>query len=189
MDNTLFSTAMMKVDPVIEHVSWDNMSKLTPCIEWDVRALTNHLINELAWIAPLVQGKTIKEVGDSLDGDLIKGNAKDSWTSYCEQASNAMVDADPDATAHLSYGDKSAQAYVNEVAADMIIHGWDLAQALGLDYDLDDKTVALVEKATKDIMAMAREGGYVGKELTVADGATPMDKLLACYGRKNEWKS
>jgi len=189
MDNNLFSTAMMKVDPVIEKVSESNLHNPTPCKEWDVEALTNHLINELAWITPLLEGKTIKDVGDKLDGDLIKGNAGNSWTRYCKQASAAMVVTDPASIAHLSYADKPAQAYVDEVAADIIIHGWDLAQALGIDYDIDDKTAEAVTNATKDIMNMARTGGYVGEEVKTTEDASAMEKLLACYGRKNDWKA
>ena len=43
----------------------------TPCTEWDVRALVNHVIGEELWTVPLVDGATIEEVGDRFDGDLL----------------------------------------------------------------------------------------------------------------------
>lgn len=43
----------------------------TPCADWDVRQLVNHVVGEDRWTKPLVQGLTIAEVGDALDGDLL----------------------------------------------------------------------------------------------------------------------
>lgn len=188
MDNELFSAAMILTDKVISGVSGENLNKPTPCSEWDVEKLVNHMLNELAWIAPLIEGKTIAEVGDSLDGDLIKGKAAVSWLDYCTAASEAMAKADPKAIAHLSYADKSNQAYVDEVSADLIVHGWDLAQALGMDYVIDDKTAAAVLKATEDVMPLGRRGGLIGEEVKVPEGASAMDKMLAIYGRSANWR-
>ena len=43
----------------------------TPCTDWDVRALVNHVVGEDRWVVPLLEGRTIAEVGDALDGDLL----------------------------------------------------------------------------------------------------------------------
>ncbi len=189
MDNTLFSTAMMMVDKVIDKVKEENFDKPTPCTEWNVKELTNHLLYELAWIKPLLEGRTIENVGDEFEDDLIDGNANNAWLKHCRAASAQMVRTDPNSIAHLSYADKTAQAYVDEAAADIIIHGWDLAQALGLEFKIDDKTVAAIRKATADVMKGARDSGYVAKELEVSDDASEQDKLLAYYGRSTNWKS
>ena len=183
MDNGLFSTAMMLTDKVVAQVNEANLHKPTPCTEWDVEKLTNHMLVELVWLAPLLEGKTIAEVGSKYDGDLLNGDAGAAWLQYCREASAAMQTADPAAMAHLSYADKSNQAYVDEVAADIIVHGWDLAQALGVEYMLDDKTCDAVLAAAKDVLPMAREGGMVAPEVTVDQNSSKMEKLLAAYGR------
>ena len=41
----------------------DDWSKPTPCSEWNVRALVNHVVSEDRWTKPLVEGMTIAEVG------------------------------------------------------------------------------------------------------------------------------
>ena len=43
----------------------------TPCTEWDVRTLVNHVAGEYLWVPEMLAGKTIADVGDRLDGDLL----------------------------------------------------------------------------------------------------------------------
>ena len=43
----------------------------TPCTEWSVRELVNHVVAEELWTAPLLRGKTIREVGSQFDGDVL----------------------------------------------------------------------------------------------------------------------
>ena len=43
----------------------------TPCADWDVRALVRHVVEEERWVAPLLRGETIEEVGDRFAGDLL----------------------------------------------------------------------------------------------------------------------
>jgi ketosteroid isomerase-like protein len=43
----------------------------TPCAEWSVRGLVNHVVGEDLWTKPLLEGRTIADVGDALGGDLL----------------------------------------------------------------------------------------------------------------------
>jgi Mycothiol maleylpyruvate isomerase N-terminal domain len=61
----------------------------TPCIDWDVRALLHHIVEEELWAPPLFAGRTIGEVGDSLSGDLLGDHPVRTF----EQASAAAVEA------------------------------------------------------------------------------------------------
>lgn len=189
MDDKLFHKSTHMVGAVMRELRDTDMTKPTPCTEWNVHELVNHMVNEIAWIAPLLEGKTIAEVGKRLDGDLLQGKPWAAWQEYAAEAGRAVMATAPDAVAHLSYADKPAEAYVNEVAADLIIHGWDLAQALGKTYEIDAATTEAVRQATADIMPIARKGGYVGEALAADESASPQQKLLADYGRSSNWSA
>jgi len=46
-------------------------SDISDCDDWTVRELVNHVVSGNWWAEALAGGKTIAEVGDELDGDLL----------------------------------------------------------------------------------------------------------------------
>ena len=81
----------------------------TPDTEWDVTDLVQHLVYEQLWVPPLLAGKTIAEVGDAFDGDVLGDDPQRAWTSAAAAAQAAF--AEPGAlerTVHLSFGDVPA---------------------------------------------------------------------------------
>jgi uncharacterized protein (TIGR03086 family) len=187
VEDHLFHRALHMVDAVMRQVVPEDMDKPTPCTEWDVRALANHITYEVAWVEPLLQGKTINEVGKSLDGDLLGDKPLESWHEFMVAAMNATNMASPDAVVHLSYADKSAQAYLDEVGGDIIIHGWDLAKGINTNFLIDDDTCRAVTSSTNDVMPLGRDSGLVAEALVVNESASAMEKLLASYGRDINW--
>jgi len=52
----------------------DQWSDSTPCEDWDVRTLVNHLVTGNEWAAELAAGTTIAEFGDRIGrGELVPG--------------------------------------------------------------------------------------------------------------------
>ena len=47
-------------------VSDDQWADATPCVDWDVRGLVNHVTYEDLWTVPLMRGATIEEVASLL---------------------------------------------------------------------------------------------------------------------------
>ena len=84
---------------------------------------------------PLMNGRTIEDVGDSLDGDLLGDDPVGTGTALCRRGRHRRSPsgcrrAEP---VHLSYGEESGEEYVRQLAADHLIHAWDLAAATGGD--------------------------------------------------------
>ncbi|HEX9695054.1 MAG TPA: TIGR03086 family metal-binding protein [Actinomycetota bacterium] len=156
----------------------------TPCTEWDARALVNHVINEVMWVPLLVEGKTIEQVGSSLDGDLLGDDALAAWDAAVASAIAEI--SKPDAmqrVVHLSMGETPADEYVNQVASDLAIHMWDVARAVGADERIDPELVALAAATFGPMFDGARKAGVFADEVLVPDDADPQTKLLAMSGR------
>jgi uncharacterized protein (TIGR03086 family) len=168
----------------LRSVPGDGWHSSTPCDAWDVHALVNHVVNELRWAPPLLAGRTIADVGDSLDGDLLGDDPVAAWDAAAEEAvaaARALGTADP--AVHLSYGDSPASAYLAELTSDVILHTWDLARAAGVDDRLDPGLVAFADGVLRPSVDAWRAAGAFGPEVDVPPDADPQDRLLAATGR------
>lgn len=169
----------------VESIADNQWNDPTPCTEWDVRALVNHLVSENAWIPPILAGRTIGDVGTSLDGDLVGEDPKEAWRSRAEDAGRAVdVDGAMDATVHISRGDVPGGEYVFEVLADLTIHGWDLARAIGADEVIDPELLDAVYPYYEPLVELLKSTGAFGPVVEPPPGADRQTRLLAMLGRK-----
>ena len=67
----LHRRAVEEFDARVRAVGDDQWELPTPCADWNVRQLVNHLVYENRWTVPLMEGSTIAEVGDRYEGDLL----------------------------------------------------------------------------------------------------------------------
>jgi uncharacterized protein (TIGR03086 family) len=184
----LFERAVADFTDKVRAVDDAQWRSPTPCSDWDVRALVSHVVYEQLWIPPLFEGQTIDEVGDRFDGDLLRAGA----VAVASRSGAGAVQTlrEPGAlarTVQLSFGATPAEEYTHQLLADHLIHGWDLAAALGLDATLDPAATAVVADWFADREEMYRAGGVVGPPVPLPDDADPGDRLLAAFGRDPHW--
>ena len=162
----------------------DQWNAATPCSEWDVRALVNHIVYENRWMPPLLEGRTIAEVGDRFEGDLLGDNPKGAWEASAAEATAAVqADGAMDRTVHLSFGDFPGRDYTMQLFADLMIHGWDLARATGGDERLDPELVEACAAWFVPLEEVYRGSGATGPRPEVAANADAQTRLLAAFGR------
>jgi uncharacterized protein (TIGR03086 family) len=156
----------------------------TPCSEWDVRALVNHVVGENRWAVPLFAGGTIQEVGDRFDGDLLGNDPAAAWD---DSAAAAIVAVDEpaamDRIVHLSFGDFPGREYAMQLLADLVVHGWDLARATGADERIDPELVDVCRAWFAGVADAYRSAGAVAARPPVPPGADAQTQLLADFGR------
>ncbi|MFJ7204942.1 TIGR03086 family metal-binding protein [Streptomyces sp. NPDC098789] len=166
----------------IDDGQWDGP---TPCTDWTVRELVNHVTGEQLWIPPLVtEGRTVEEVGDTLSGDVLGADPVAAWELAAAAAHAAFTAPGAlERTVQVSYGPTGAAAYCSELTADCVVHAWDLARGIGADDRLPD---GLVEFSIKEVMPYAdglAAGGAYAAALEVPAGADAQTRLLALIGR------
>jgi uncharacterized protein (TIGR03086 family) len=164
----------------------DQWGDPTPCTEWSVRDLVNHVVGEELWTVPLIRGRTIAEVGDQFDGDVLGANLLERAGSASAEAVAVVDEIVPGGgQVHLSYGEEDMGEYVRQLFADHLIHGWDLAAATGGDTLMDRELVAEVGAWFAGREALYRGAGAIGAR--VSGGGDPQSELLAGFGRASDW--
>jgi uncharacterized protein (TIGR03086 family) len=156
----------------------------TPCTDWTVRDLVNHLAAEQLWIPPLLGGATVQAIGSRFDGDVLGDDPVSAWDSAATAARAAFAEPGAlDRIVHLSYGDRSAEYYLTELVSDLAIHAWDLARGIGADDKLDPELVERVLASTEPQAAGLAASGLFDPPVPVPADADPQTRLIALYGR------
>jgi len=168
----------------IDGGQWDGP---TPCADWNVRELVNHVAGEDLWTAPLLEGSTIEDVGDRFDGDVLGDDPVAAARSAADAAVTAVAGLLPQRdTVHLSYGEERSEEYVWQLAADHLVHGWDLAAATGADTRIDPALVAALGEWFAEREERYRGAGVVGDQVALNGDA--QHDLLARFGRDEGWQ-
>ncbi len=157
----------------------------TPCTEWDVRDLMQHLVNEQLWLPPLLKQKTIAEVGDRFDGDNLGNDPVAAWEAAAAAARAAVEGVkDLQQVTHLSFGDFPAQEYIDQMLFDLHIHGWDLRTGIGADTIMDDELTSYLMPWAEIAMKAYEQAGATAAPPPIPDGASAQTKILALSGRR-----
>jgi uncharacterized protein (TIGR03086 family) len=180
----LFRRAAAAFGAKVRGVRDDQWYLPTPCADWDVRTLVNHVVYEMRWAVPLFDGATVAAVGSRFDGDLLGEVPVLAW----EDAGAAAVASGsaPGAlqrTVHLSFGDVPGEEYATQLFADLVVHGWDLARATGQDDTIDPDLLGPLGEWFTDREASYRGAGAIGPRPALPADANPQTVLLAEFGR------
>lgn len=173
----------------VEAVGDDQWGSRTPCADWAVRDLVNHLVGEERWTPPLLAGSTIEEVGDALEGDLLGDDPRATVRDAAEQANAAVAERVPTGgVVQLSYGAEEVDEYVAQLTTDHLVHAWDLAAAIGADRRLDPELLEAVAGWFADKQRLYRAAGLIALPVPT-DSDDPQARLLGAFGRDPDWVS
>jgi uncharacterized protein (TIGR03086 family) len=172
----------------VAYVDAGQFGQPTPCTEWDVRALLNHLI---LWTSYSLQARAQGEaVGqDLMDRDFAAdpGFAAD-YQAQLDRALTAW--ADP-ATWERSLDVMGSPMPSADVAAlniaEMVLHGWDLAAATGQAYTVSERAAAAAMRAVEANAELFRQYKGFADAVEVPPSAPALDRVLALSGRDPAW--
>ncbi|WP_072736685.1 TIGR03086 family metal-binding protein [Rhodococcus triatomae] len=160
----------------------------TPCPEWNVAALLDHLIG-LSWAFTAAAQKI--RVGGEPSGDA--GRLPPDWRERLPDQLGLLVAAwrqDGAREGATEAGGVELPADLMGIVAlnELVLHGWDLARATGQELEV---TPAAVRACHRLFVAAGGGGddpeGPFGPSVPVPDEATAFDKLLGSAGRDPGW--
>jgi uncharacterized protein (TIGR03086 family) len=163
---------------------WD-----TPALPgWTVADLVAHLTGEQLWVPPLLAGEQPDEVGQRIPtaaDELLGGDPLTAWETAADGALAAWADPDVlDRRVRLSSGTAPAAEYLVELTADLTVHAWDLARAVGGVTALDPELVAAALRYAEQRLGDDGVPGLIAPAVPVPAGADPQTRLLARFGRR-----
>ncbi len=179
-----FKKAGESTTKFIEGVKPDQWDKISNCAPQTVRDLVNHITSGNLWVKPLIEGKTIAEVGGQFEGDVLGDDPIKAWKDSLAQAIEAFnSEGAGEKIVHLSYGDFPGKSYAGDMSLDNLIHGWDIAVSTKQKDDLPEDVVAVVWDLVQPNLKMFQESGIFGTPVEVPESADLQTQLLGALGR------
>ncbi|AXK33756.1 TIGR03086 family protein [Streptomyces armeniacus] len=179
----LFGAAAARAVPVVRGVPDERLGGPTPCAEYDVRALLNHLFA----VVVNFQAYAVKEDADfSETPDRLHGGWREEFAREAARLAEAWAapGAEDGVAGQMAM---PARTVASLALLDLTVHPWDLARATGAYFTPDDACVAELEKLLGQLGPLPREMKVFGEPVPVGDGASAFDRLLAATGRDPAW--
>lgn len=184
--------AAQRVAAVVAAVPDDALSGPTPCPEYAVADLLEH-IGGLAIAFRAAAAKDGRFGGQAPAGDSNRLPADWRTRIPADLVAMAVAWRDPQAwTGMTRAGGVDLPGEVAGLVAldEVVVHGWDLARAAGIEYDCDPATLQAVHGFVKgfEVPADAPEGPRLfGPPVAVPEEAPLLDRVIGLTGRRPDW--
>ena len=172
----------------IANVRNEDLRKSTPCAEWNVGALLDHMLADMETFNRVAQGESLDLVS-SIDptADANAGRAQpDASEEFARLTKESReIWSHPEALEQkykTSRSEMPGEALVMVSLIDTLVHGWDLAKATAQDTDMPADVAEAALAFTTKMMKDKRMG--FAEPVPVPDDASVTDRLVGWLGRK-----
>ena len=149
-----------------------------------LREVINYHAYDEAWVPDTLAGKTIDEVGDAHDGDLLGDDPKASFARLVAVADGAVAGfTDLDRTVHLTYGDWPAREYLTHITHFRGSRVYDLSRFLGLDPTLPPELIQGLLWELEPRAEQWRSYHVIGEPVEMPADASVQERWLTLIGR------
>jgi uncharacterized protein (TIGR03086 family) len=168
--------------PVIANITDDDLAKPTPCSDYDVRALLDHLLHVVV---------EFQKLAAKQDADFSHTPTYPDWRAQYPAETAKLVEAwgQPGADEGIAGNMQLPATVVGSMALlDLTVHVWDLARATGQSYTTDPEVVGALDALVGQMGPTAREMKVFGEPVDVATDDA-LEALLAKTGRDPRWSA
>jgi uncharacterized protein (TIGR03086 family) len=166
MSAPIISRGLTQLEGLLRDVSPDDLGRATPCSDWTVADLSDHVVNSVAGMTTMAQGAT---------PDWSSATHHDEPADALHREGAAFVDALAASGGAFPEG---------MAAAELAVHAYDLAVALGrptadLDAELAETGLAFMRASMTD----DKRGNAFAPEQPAPDDADASQRIAAFAGR------
>ncbi|NJQ00229.1 TIGR03086 family metal-binding protein [Streptomyces zingiberis] len=180
-----FDNAWLEFDRRVHRVGAEQWDEPTPCADWTVRDLVNHLTAEHLWAPWLLRGATLAEVGDRFEGDVLGDDPVAAWERAAAESHDAFHRPGAlEGRVHTSGGPSPTTEYGWQMTTDLAVHAWDLARGIGDDDTLDEELAGELHERTAPLADSLQGSGLFAAPVSVPGTARAQDRLVGLLGRE-----
>ncbi|WP_020416034.1 maleylpyruvate isomerase family mycothiol-dependent enzyme [Amycolatopsis sp. ATCC 39116] len=166
---------------LVESAGPGDWTRPSPVAGWTALDVVKHLVE---WSRGFLRG-----AGIELPALDVAAGPAAAWKQHAAEIQAILDDPAGRVLSNPHTGDKPVDEAIDQFyTADVWMHTWDLAKALGREPDLGQDRCAAALAAMRPIEQLLRDSGQYGPAVPVADDASPQDQLMAFIGRDPAWR-
>ncbi|MGH3726630.1 MAG: TIGR03086 family metal-binding protein [Mycobacterium sp.] len=189
--------AVLASAEIVSAVTPDDLRRPTPCAGWNLAALLAHMTVQHRGFAAAARGS-----GDDLAiwdpgtvADLVRADPARAYRDAVDLVLAAFA-ADRVLEVPFALAELGPGALIPGATAigfhfiDYVVHGWDVARAIGVAFDLPDDVITAavpVAMAVPDGDFRTVDGSPFARAITEPDAQADLDVILRHLGRSPDW--
>ncbi|GID98172.1 TIGR03086 family protein [Amorphoplanes digitatis] len=180
-EHELIALAAPPTAAVVRAIRPEQFGARTPCDEFDVGGLIEHLLH---WGPALARASRNSDGEMSPDGDpLVRLERQIEQLVAAWSAPSAWEGTATMGGPHVM----PARMIGGMVLVEYVVHGWDLARAAGQDVSWDPGLLEFLREEVAATAGLGREMKAYGDEVPVPPTAPVLDRMLGLTGRDPAW--
>jgi uncharacterized protein (TIGR03086 family) len=166
---------------LVEAASAGDWARSSPVAEWTALDIVKHLVE---WSRGFLEGAGIELPTLDVEADPVA-----AWKQHVTDIQAILDGPAGRVLSNPHTGDKPVDDAIDQYyTADVWMHSWDLAKALGREPDLGQERCSAALAGMEPMEQLLRGSGQFGPAVPIADNASPQDRLIAFIGRDPAWQ-
>lgn len=180
---TFLERALDQTERLLAGVTQDTAGLPTGCAEFDVEALSSHLLAVVNRLEVILTSGTFEGT------PVTWPHASDPLPEFHRLRASLQPHveaADLDASVTMPWGPSTIRGALDSYAGEFTVHGWDLAQGLGSVSALDPDLATAALHGFRQKLPQGERPDFIpfGDEVVVPASAGPYERLVAFTGRR-----
>ena len=178
---------------LVAAVTGEQWSHPTPCADWTVRQLVNHVVGGNRLFTRVLRGAALppmQDLGRRAQEDQLGEDPAAAYRTTADELVQALGKPGVLAgTFTVPAGTLPAPAIVHLRTVEILVHGWDLARATGQAIPFADELAVGELAFSSDLLGRIPDGRRPFAPTRAVDGEAPaIDRLVALLGRDPAWR-
>ncbi len=170
------------LEVVVDQITLDQLDDPTPCANFTVSSVLEHMIGGATAFAPGFRGDAAPAAAAPAGDDTLHAQWRRAMTDLLDAV---HTPGGQERTIASPFGEVPGSVFARYIAFDGIVHGWDLATATGRPYSPREELVAEIDAFARGLLKPEmRDGDTFAAETPAPPDASPLERLVAFSGRR-----